>query len=415
MQDDLAVFLWRRRMSARIKMIFDALQLIVDFWTALYIVVPSLILLVYIFRGLLVGLPAWFTPEWEICLLFGLAYFMVNGNQRSYLEEIDLTFLYANSREFHRLFRVGMQSSLVINNLGIVLLMAGLYPFYLHLEAVSLQAWLGIGLWTIILRIAFLLILFWLQDRWRRIVFRLLFFMGFIAVWTGILIPFLQTDITLYGALLLGIALFMMVSALLIKYFWPIYNWEKLVQDEANYNIRIMGQLLGYAGKPMRKRNGASLWSQRRWGIPFQKRYALTYFYLKYFWRLKLVWQVFMKICAVCLLVALSSVPYEAILGFLAAGQLMLGLFVRSVVAENAGKLEQFIQGLDSNDINKGLRTLYIIMIVPPATFPLFSGLAGTMSLMQVLGGIIILLAGALISSQLMFNFSCVKQYLIKR
>lgn len=415
MQDKLAVFLWRRRMSAHYKMILEVLKLVIDFWTALYIVIPSLILLVVIYRELLVDLPAWFTPEWEIFLVLGLAFFIIRGNQRSYLNETDLTFLHPDSKQFLRLFRVGMQSNLVINNIVILVMIIGLYPFYLHMEAVSIQLWMGIGLWIVILRTAFLLMLFFLRERWRQIAFRMLFLMGFIMIWNHIIMPFIHTGNSLYLALMLGIALFMLGCALLIKSFWPINNWEKVVQDEANYNIRMMGQLLGYAARPVHKRNGTSIWSQRRLGIPFHKSYSLTYFYLKYFMRLKPIWQIFMEIGAVCLLVAISSVSYWAILGFLAAADLMLGLLVRSVVADNAGKSDQFTLSLDSNDRSKGLRTLYIIIMVPIGIFPAFSGIVGTMNAIQVLGGIIILLAWVIVSAQLMLDFNSLKYFLIKR
>jgi len=404
MKDDLAVFLWRRRISSRMKTIFEVLKLVVDFWTALYIVVPAFILLVYTYLQLLVGLPAWFAPVGEILLVPGLAYFMVNGSPRCYLNETDLTFLYPNSTDFHRLFQIGILSSLAINNIVILLLIVGLFPLYLHLQAVSLQLWVGIGLGLIILRTAFLLILFLLRARVSRLAFRVLFFIGFIAVWNRVLIPFIHTGSVLYLALLLGIASFMVIIARLAKAYLPIDNWAKVVQDEANYDIRLMGHLLGYAAKPVRKRNGASLWSQQRFGIAFNKGGTLTYFYVKYFLRLKLIWQIFMEICGVCLLVSISSVPYWAILGFLAAGDLMLGLLVRSVVATNQEKLGLFTQALDIKDSKKGLRNLYIIMLVPLGVFPVFSGLAGTMNGMQVLGGIIILLVWVLFTSRLMLE-----------
>ncbi len=404
MKDDLAVFLWRRRISSRMKTIFEVLKLVVDFWTALYIVVPAFILLVYTYLQLLVGLPAWFTPAWEILLVPGLAYFMVSGNPRSYLNETDLTFLYPNSMDFHRLFQIGILSSLAINNIVILLLIVGLFPLYLHLEAVSIQLWVGIGLGLIILRTTFLLILFLLRGRVNKAAFRLLFFIGFIAAFNRIVIPFIHTGSALYLALLLGIASFMVIIARLAKSYLPIDNWAKLVQDEANHDIRLMGHLLGFAAKPVRKRNGSSLWSQQRFGIAFSKGCTLTYFYVKYFLRLKLIWQIFMEICGVCLLVSLSSVPYWVILGFLAAGDLMLGLLVRGVVAANQEKLGLFTQTLDRKDSKKGLRNLYIIMLVPLGVFPVFSGLAGSMNLMQVISAIIILLVWGLFTSRLMLK-----------
>lgn len=405
MRDDLAVFLWRRRISARLRTILEVLKLIVDFWTALYIVVPALILLVYTYLQLLAGLPAWFTPVWEMLLVPGLAYFMASGNPRCYLNETDLTFLYPNSNDFHRLFRVGILSSLALNNLVILLLIVGLFPFYLHLEAVSIPVWLGVGLWILILRTAFLLILFLLRARVSRWGFRLLFLIGFIAAWNRVILPFIHIGSALDLALMLGIALFMVVIARLVKSFLPLNSWAKLVQDEANYDIQMMGQMLGYAAKPVWKRNGASIWSQRRFGMPFVKRFTLTYFYVKYFLRLKLVWQIFMQISAVCLLVSLTSVPYWVILSFLAAADLMIGLLVRSVVAQNREKLDLFTKALDNNDSLKGLRNLYIIMMLPLVVFPVFSGLAGIMNVMQVIGGMIILLVWVLISSQQMLKY----------
>ncbi len=161
------------------------------------------------------------------------------------------------------MFQVGILSSLAINNLWLLLLIVGLFPFYLHLEAVSIHLWLGIGLGLIILRVAFLLILFFIRGRWSRLAFRLLFFMGFIVAWNRVLMPFIHTGSGLYLALMLGIALLMLLIAMLVKSFLPINNWAKLVQDEANFDIRMMGQMLGYAGKPMRKRSGTSICRSR--------------------------------------------------------------------------------------------------------------------------------------------------------
>lgn len=133
-------------------------------------------------------------------------------------------------------------------------------------------------------------------------------------------------------------------------------------------------------------------------------RCTLTYFYVKYFLRLNLIWQTFMQIGAVCLVVSLSSFPYSAIIGFLATADLTLGLLVRSVVVENKEKLDLFAQALDINDSKKGLKILYIIMMVPLGVLPVFSGLAGTMNLIQVISGIIVLLVWVLFSSQLMLR-----------
>ncbi len=403
---DLAVFLWHRRISARIKVMLEGFKLIVDFWTALYIVIPALILLVYTWLQLLAALPAWFIPAGEMLLVPVLAWFMASGNPRSYLNETDLTFFQPGSGDFNRLFRVGFRGSLALNNLWILLLLVLLFPFYLHLEAVSLQVWSGVGLWIIVLRTAFLQILFSIRARLSRLGLRVLFFIGFITTWNVVLLPFIRTGGTLYMALMLVTALFMLVMALLVKWFWPIDNWARLVQAEAGYDIQMMGHLLGYAARPMRKRNGASVWSQHRFAIPFSKKFTLLYFYVKYFLRMKLIWQIFGQIAALCLLVGLSAVPYWVILCFLAAGDLMLGLLIRSIVVENSEKLDLYIQTLDIKDSINGLRNLYVIMMVPLVVFPVFSGLAGTVNLVQVFGGIIILLVWVMFASRQLLNSS---------
>ncbi|MEA4925502.1 MAG: ABC transporter permease [Syntrophomonadaceae bacterium] len=410
MKDDLVVFLWHRRLSARLKLILEGFKLIVDFWTALYIVIPALILLVYTWLQLLVGLPSWFVPAGEVLLVPVLAWFMASGSPRSYLNETDLTFLQPGSGEFNRLFRVGFLSSLALNNLWILLLMVVLFPFYLHLEAVSLPVWLGVGLWILILRTTFMQILFLIRAWVSRLGFRVLYFMGFIIAWNVVTLPFIRTGGTLYMTLMLGTALFMLVMAMLARLFLPINNWTRLVQDETSYDIQLMGHLLGYAAKPARKRNGTSIWSQHRFAIPFSKRYTLTYLYVKYFLRLKLIWLIFMEIGAVCLAVSLSAVPYWVILCFLAAGDLMLGLLVRSLVAENSGKLDLYIRAFDNRDVINGLRSLYIIMMVPLAFLPVFSGLAGTMSLVQVLGGIIVLLIWVFAALRQLLNSSNIQR-----
>lgn len=415
MQDELARFLWRRRMSARLKMIQDVFRLVVDFWTALYIIVPAIILLIAIYRDLLAGLPAWFHPQWAVFFGIILSLFMVRGEQRCYLTEADLNFHHPRSKRFYHLFRLGMLSSVLINNIIVLLLIIALFPFYMHLEAVSLQLWLGIGLWIILLRTTFLLILFRLQERKRQIVFRLLYFSCFIMIWNRIIMPFIHTGDSTYLTMLLGIAFFTLLLVLLAERFWPIKNWEKVIRDEANYNIRLMSQLLGYNAKPIYKRNGASIWSQMRFGIPFQQNYVLTYFYMKYIIRQKPILQIFMEIFAFCLLVVFTSGSFWFSLGFLAAADFMLGLLVKSVVADDAGKLDQYTLGLGQNARRNGVRMLYLIMMLPLVISPVFAGLAGTMNGLEVIAGIIILLVWAFVSSQLLLKFTGIKQYLNRK
>lgn len=404
MRDELALFLWRRRRRARLQTVLDTVKLTVDFWTALYIVVPALTAVFYTYCKLLAGLPAWFIPEGEALLFLGLAWFMAGGNPRCYLNETDLTFLRPDSKTFRCLLGLGLFNSLAIYDTWLLLLIAGLFPFYMHLESISIYLWLGIGLWLIVLRTFFMLIIFMFRTRVSRLGFRLLFFLGIIAAWNRILLPFVHGGGPLYPAGLLGIVVFMMVIALLVKSKWSV-NWIKTVADETAYDVRLMGQLLGYAARPEQKRSGASIWSQLRLGIPFRRQYTLTYFYLKYFLRLKPVWQTFLGIGAVCLLVSLSSLSYGAVLGFLAVAVLMLGLLVRSVVLGNQEKLDQFAGALGINDRRIGLRKLYTIMMVPLSVFPVFGGWAGAMSLTQVLGGIVILGIWAAAIPRIIMNF----------
>lgn len=414
MQDELAILLWRRRMSSRLQLIRDIFKLIVDFWTALYIIIPAIILFVVIYRDLLAGLPAWFQPQWAVFLVLIFSFFLVKGNQRCYLNEADLIFVQPGSRSFQHLFRLGLRSSLAINNILTLFLIMALYPFYLHLEAVSVYAWLWIGLWIIILRTSFLFILFWLQDKRRQIICRALFFFAFFFAWNRVLVPFIQTDKSMYLFMLLGIAVFMLALAMLAKVLWPIRNWEKIVQAEAHYNIHLMSQLLGHQAAPAKKRNGSSLWSQKRLGIPFRRDYTLTYFYTKYILRQKPILQIFLEIFTVCLLVVISSDSFWFMLGFLAVADFMLGLLVKSVVADNAGKLDLFTPGLDITAGRKGLRILYIMIMIPLAILPVYAVFSGVLNGLQLIAGMFTLLLWVFISAQLLLDFTRFKQYLIK-
>ncbi len=80
-------------MSVRIRKISDAVKLILDFWTALYIIVPLFIILFYTYQQWLTALPAWFRPEYELLLVLLLAVVAVKGNLRMYIVPADLVYL----------------------------------------------------------------------------------------------------------------------------------------------------------------------------------------------------------------------------------------------------------------------------------------------------------------------------------
>ena len=93
MRQNLAIF-YGKRMSARIRRISDAVKLIFDFWTALYIIVPLFIILFYTYQQWLTALPAWFRPEYELLLVLLLAVVAVKGNLRMYIVPADLVYLF---------------------------------------------------------------------------------------------------------------------------------------------------------------------------------------------------------------------------------------------------------------------------------------------------------------------------------
>lgn len=394
MENNLALFLWRRRWANHLKMIREGLVMICDFWTTLYIIVPALLILGYVYVKLLAALPGWFDPRWEVLLTALLAYFMVRGNLRTYIREADLVYL-NKEKAFDGLVRLGMLSSLLINCLGVLLLLIWLYPFYMHLEAASPVLWLAAGGWVLVLRMISLLLAFHLHTGKTKTVYKMIFMALFITVWNQVVMPFISMGDVWCFTVMIGFLIIMVFAAILSIHFLPVKDWEKLVQEEVAYNIRLLGSLLGYAGKSPRKRHRCSILSKTRLGLPFKSRYTLTYFYLKYFLRNKEVLKLFMQIFSFSILVIYTLSYMESIL-FIAAGNFMWGLLVTSIVNDNAGKLKHYTTGLEAKDRVAGLGVLYVIIMTPIYLVPLV--LSGTIPVMHVLQAILILFLAALMS-----------------
>lgn len=400
MENNWALFMWRRRLSSRLKIIREGLALICDFWTTLYIIAPALIILGYGYVKLLVALPGWFDPGWEVLLIALLAYFMVRGNLRTYISEADLTYL-LNEKAFPGLTRLGLLSSMLLNCLGVLLLLIGLYPFYLHLEAVNLISWLAVGGWVLSVRSASLLIVFYLRGKRTKTAYKMIFMALFIMMWNQLVLPFVSSSGAVYATALIGSVVFMILVSLFLMHFLPVKDWEKMVQEETANSTRMLGNLLGYAGRIPGRRYGCSIWSTKRLGIRFVRQYTLTYFFSKYFLRNKDVHKLFLQIFAFSILV-IYTLPYMESVLFLAASNFMWALLVKSIVNDNAGKLKHYTTGLNYKDRAAGLGVLYLIIMTPICLLPLIT--IGSIGGIQVLCAIIILFLASLLSARFLGN-----------
>ena len=396
MRQNLAIFLWKKRMSVRIRKISDAVKLILDFWTALYIIVPLFIILFYTYQQWLTALPAWFRPEYELLLVLLLAVVAVKGNLRMYIVPADLVYLFPRPKKFKGLVGLGLLSSFLANSAGVILAMLAVFPLYMHLQGVSFHLWMYIGLWMIAFKMLVLMIKFLVKPgcaKYLKWIFEPLFFLAFILAWQMLVIPYIQTAAQVYIASMLGILLLLVCLAAVIRALFPVQDWEDLANLEAFYDVSLMGLLLGYAGQPLRKRKGYSFWSQRRLGIPFKKAYALIYFYVKYFLRNRSVQTLYFQLFLLGLLVVLFPIPYWVGVGFLMAIIVMLGFLLRSILQENEEKLKPLLFSLTAEEARKGEAVLYNGVLLSICVLPLLAGLIGNTAWLPVIGAILLLTA----------------------
>ena len=394
MRRNLSLFLWQKRMSARLRRVSDALRLIVDFWIALYIIIPLSVLVFCTYRECLIALPYWFMPEYELLLLVLLAWVTIKGNLRTYLVQADLAHLFYHPKKFNLLLCLGVISSFILNSIRVVVVVFAFYPIYLHLAGVSWNLWFYIGLWALLLRMLVLGTKFFIQQRFPKYIkwfFDPLFLIAYIAAWQMLVRPYIYTAQGLYLIIMIKILLLMLVLVVVLKYLFPVKDWEEVVNSEAFYDSTLMGSLLGYAGQPARKRNGYSFWSPRRLGIPFKTAYTHIYFYVKYLMR-NGSWQIlYLQFFVMGALVVLFPLPDGVRLGFLIAIILMLGFLLRRIIYENEEKLKAFLGTFPAGSYKKGKLMLYNSILPTISILPLLAGLAGNTGWIEVVGGIVLL------------------------
>lgn len=398
-----AVFLWSRRIKAWMSRIFEALKLIVDIWVALYIIIPFMAIVVWIYRDLLIALPAWFHPEFSILLLSLLGLLMVSGRLRTYLKEADLVFLFSSPGQFRRLFRLGVFTNLFIHGLIILIFTILLYPFYFHLRGASFLSWIGISVWVVGLRMIFLHSTFPLQGRLARHLARALFLAVFINLWLKLVDPFLLSPDFISLLDIMGSVFVLFSLSVVLRWRLPVLNWEEIVARETAFDTRIMGMLLGHAAKPVRKRSGRSRLSPRRLGIPFTKDYALPYFYTKYLLREKQGLWVYLQIIAVC--IVMFTAPLVVATVFWAVANLMIALLVRSIINDGLEKAATLIPNLQSKN-SKAVNLLYAIFMAPLCLFPMFMSLITSEAFAHVLTGSTIMLVSTVATVFLLTRWS---------
>lgn len=399
-----AVFLWHRRIIAWMSQIFEALKLIVDVWVALYIVIPFLVFVVWIYRDLLISLPAWFRPEFSFLLLSLLGLIMVSGRMRTYLKEADLVFLFSSPQEFKRLFRLGVFTSLLLHSLLILVLVILLYPFYIHLQGASFVSWMGIALWIVGMRMIFLHSTFLLRGKIARGVARAAFLVVFINLWLKLVEPFvLSPDLTYFPAIM-GSVFALYTLLVILRWRLPVLDWEEIVAHEATFDTRLMGILLGHAAQPVRKRYGRSRLSRRRLGIPFKKDYALPYFYIKYLLREKQGLWIYLQIMCLCVVVIFTGPPGVAAV-FWAAANLMIALLVRSIINDGLEKAATLMPSLKLGS-NRAGNLLYAVFMVPLCLFPVVMSLVTPATFAQAVSGTAILFSSAVATVFLLTRWS---------
>lgn len=355
-------FLFRKRLRYRLTIDAYALKWLVDIWTAVYLLIPAVILLAYSYVSFLHHAPAWLTPEWKMVPGLILGLWFAAAKLRSYLVYNDLVWLAPNPDWFASMLRRGFWLSILVNSGGTILLLIFLYPFYLHLFHTPVSCWIGAGIWTIVGQGAFMIARWYLQHSLKPRHLWLTQSIGlaaFLAVWFWGIMPLMAGKAAGMALPLAGGSLLVLLFiTLLIRHWFPIRNWERVIGAEMAGDSRWLIKILGQNGDLETRRNGVGHLSSSRLGIPFRPADTVFYFMAKYLLRQRKYLNIYLQVLLVGSFTLIPGLPLWYISLFLAAAYVLASFLIISVIRDNLAHLKILAPGLSMRNIRQSRRAL---------------------------------------------------------
>lgn len=363
----ISEWLFKRRIQKRWHMMKVLSGLIIDFWVAVYLVIPALVLFVSTYRDWWQALPAWYLPAYQGLWAAVIAWLVCRGKTRTYLTRADLVLVYPNRSEFARLLTYGQIVSTLLHSLPLILVMVLAYPFVHHVQEVRLTAWLGMGAWVLALKAIVLNINWHLSQRLGKWRLRLTTAIAFVIVlwgWYGLAEPYFSGRSTFFP-LLWAVVLAMILAVFLSRRF-RINDWDSLMAEEEYLDIDMMPLFLGHGAQVEQQgRSGQVHIVKGRMGIPFQPARVFTYFFLKHLLRKKNLWTQFGQFYLLAAVIGLQNVPFWVKIGFIAAILIALGATLQLFWKEHSQDLFLGMLPLSWEDVKQGIKLVFYLMTLP--------------------------------------------------
>ncbi len=410
----LITTLLKRRLFYRLHIIKELLSLIIDFWVSLYIIVPGLILAGSSYLELLQSLPAWYSPVFQVLWPLIISLCVAVGSARSYMIRADLIFVYHHKADFSRIINYGQIISIILKSLPVILVLVIAYPFYHHIQQIDLNTWLWLSLWVVAIKVMVLLINWYLSNRlssWAHKATQLILALVFYWSWLNVFAAFLQHEDT---NLCLNLNGFLWLAAfILIKWLLPINNWDRVAAAEENYDISMMRMFLGYQAQvQVGGESGKALWGQSRWGIAFNKKSTYTYFFIKYFFRKRGLWVLWLQFYLVAGFLLVEAVPFWYKLIFMVGALSALGFMLQMIWQEHSQDLFLRMLPVRWEDLQHGITAVFRLLLIPLCILFALVPAAGNGTWLEgLLGLVVILISGLAISRYLGLRVSVLFNY----
>ena len=393
---NISVWLFKRRIQNRWHVNRVLLSLFIDFWVAVYLIIPALILLVSTYREWLQALPAGYSPAFQ-SLWIGLIILLVSlGKTRTFLTRADLVLVYPNRQEFKKLLTFGQILSTLLHFIPLLLVMLFAYPFFYHVQGINIASWLWIGVWILMLKILFLNINWHLSQHMGRWGMRLIGAVTFAVImlgWYRVIEPYILGR---WGLLpVLFSVLPVIILAVLVGKQFRINNWDNLMAEEEYIDIDRMRLFLGNAAQVEQQgSSGRAHIIKGRMGIAFKRSRVFTYFFVKYFSRKKQLWKEFGQFYALAVVILLQNLPPWIIFVSIAAILVATGAILQLFWKEHSKDLFLRMLPLTWGEIQQGLTIVFYIIAAPFGLFVLVASLLGIQSwgfCLSALTGLVVL------------------------
>ncbi|MDD2620485.1 MAG: ABC transporter permease [Syntrophomonadaceae bacterium] len=391
--------LFRRRLSYRLHMLTDLIRLNFDWWEALYILLPGLVLAGSWYWDLLRALPVWFLPGYLPIWTAVIVLAMVRGIPRTYLSRADLIHVFRNEEAFRRLFGYGQTLSILYKVLPVLLLLFLAFPFYNHLQDASASSWILVCCWVLIVKLAILVFnwrLHFILSKWFLRLIQTGEMLALWAAWSVWITPFIQAEGVNPNGLYISAAI-CLITAISLTGVLPVRNWERVISCEESYDMAIMQMFLGYGAQAeqIAGKSGQTRFWRGHLGVGFKKESAFSYFFLKYFLRNRSLLKIYGQIYLITLLLILASAPYSFKLCLVGGSLALNTLLTETVWKEHTGDLYLRMLPMRWEDLSNGINFIFKLLLLPYGILIWIGSLWGVNTWLECLAGTVLIMPAA--------------------